>query len=296
MRHRHGSLADRAFPYLSLLPAVAVFVALSVYPMLNLLSMSVSTFRFEGGLEHVTFDPMANLRRFAADPLLRPAIVNTLVFVVVSVALVMATGLWLALLAARATRGKGLLRTLIILPILVPPVAIGSMWRLIYNYEFGIINQALGFIGLDPVNWLGDSRFALLSVIIVDVWHWTPFIFLILFAAVEGIPVDVLEAARIDGASQRQITRHVMLPMLLPAIVVAFTFRSILAFKAFDEVFLLTSGGPGTATELVSLHLYKVFFAQNELGYGAMLSIAVILMVVSFLLVARKATAAVGAA
>ena len=290
---RHGSLLDRTFPYWSLLPAVIVFVVLSVYPMLNLIVMSVSTFRFEGGVEYMTFNPVANFSQFATDPVLRPAFVNTLVFVVASVALEMALGLWLALLAARVVSVKGLLRTLIILPILVPPVAIGSMWRLIFNYEFGVMNQALAVLGLDPVNWLGDSRFALMSVIAVDVWHWVPFIFLILFAAVEGIPVDVLEAARIDGARQSQITRYVMLPMLLPAIVVAFTFRSILAFKAFDEVFLLTSGGPGTATEIVSLHLYKVFFVQNNMGYGAMLSLAVILMVVSFLLVSRKATAAV---
>lgn len=295
MNQRPGSsLLDRTFPYWSLLPAVILFVVLSVYPMVNLLVMAVSTFKIEGGVEYVTFNPMANVARFAGDPVLRPAFINTLIFVAASVALEMVIGLWLALLAARATRGKGLLRTLIILPILVPPVAIGSMWRLIYSYEFGVINQFLGLLGIDPVNWLGDSRFALLSVIMVDVWHWVPFIFLILFAAVEGIPVDVLEAARIDGARQSQVTRYVMLPMLLPAIVVAFTFRSILAFKAFDEVFLLTSGGPGTATEIVSLHLYKVFFVQNDLGYGAMLSIAIILMVVSFMLVARKATAAVG--
>ena len=293
MKSRSGGAFDRAFPWLSLLPAVVVFVVLSVYPMLNLVAMSLSSHRVEGGVEHMIFDPMANLRQFGSDPLLKPAIVNTLIFVVVSVTLVMIVGLWLALMAARVTRGKGLLRTLIILPILVPPVAIGSMWRLIYNYEFGVINQFLGLFGLDPVNWLGDGRFALLSVILVDVWHWAPFIFLILFAAVEGIPVDVIEAARIDGATQSQITRYVMLPMLLPAIVVAFTFRSILAFKAFDEVFLLTSGGPGTATEIVSLLLYKTFFVQNNMGYGAMLSIAVILMVVSFLLVARKASAAI---
>lgn len=292
MTQRHGSLLDRTFPYWSLLPAVIVFVVLSVYPMVNLLIMAVSTFRFEGATEIMTFNPMANISRFASDPVLRPALLNTLIFVAISVALEMVIGLWLALLASRAVSAKGLLRTLIILPILVPPVAIGSMWRLIYNYEFGVINQFLGLFGLDPVNWLGDSRFALMSVILVDVWHWVPFIFLILFAAVEGIPVEMLEAARIDGARQSQITRYVMLPMLMPAIVVAFTFRSILAFKAFDEVFLLTSGGPGTATEIISLHLYKVFFVQNDLGYGAMLSIVTILMVVSFMLVARKATSA----
>ena len=111
-------------------------------------------------------------------------------------------------------------------------------------------------------------------MVIVDVWHWMPFVFLILFAAVEGLPRDVLEAARVDGATRWQIVRRIIMPLLRPAIVVAFLFRSILAFKVFDEMFLLTSGGPGTSTELVSLHLYKVFFEQNQLGYGALLSLA----------------------
>ena len=287
---RLGTIIDRAFPYISLFPAITVFIALSVYPIINLLTMSVSTFKFEAGREILTFDPLKNLHQFSTDALLKPAIFNTLIFVIVSVVLAIAIGLWLALLAARVRRGKGLLRTMIILPILVPPIAIGSMWRLIFNYEFGVINQFLSLFELDPVNWLGDSRFALLSVILVDVWHWVPFIFLILFAAVEGIPADVVEAAYIDGANQSQVTRYVMLPMLLPAIIVAFTFRAILAFKAFDEVFLLTSGGPGTATEIISLLVYKTFFVQNNMGYGAMLSIAVILTVVSFLLVSRRAT------
>lgn len=287
MTDRRASLADRMFPLGSLLPAVLVFVVLSFYPMLNLLVMSVSTYRFEGGEEFSTFAPMANLARFAGDPVLRPALINTVVFVIVAVSIELAIGLWLAILVARVERFKWLVRTAIILPILVPPVAIGSMWKLIFNYDFGALNQFLTLIGIGPVNWLGDQRFALASVILVDVWHWVPFIFLILFAAVEGLPVDVMEAARIDGATQAQTTRYVVLPMLLPAITVAFTFRAVLAFKTFDEVFLLTSGGPGTSSELISLHIYKVFFQQNDLGYGAMISITVILMVVAFLLATR---------
>jgi multiple sugar transport system permease protein len=176
-----------------------------------------------------------------------------------------------------------------ILPILVPPVAIGSMWKLMYNYDFGVFNQALMGLGMEPVNWLGSTSIALLSVILVDIWHWTPFVFLILFAAVEALPVDVIEAARVDGATGWQALRHIILPLLRPALMVAVTFRSILAFKAFDEVYLLTSGGPGTSTELISLHLYKVFFEQNQLGYGAMLSLAVIAAIVAFLLVSRQA-------
>ena len=190
---------------------------------------------------------------------------------------------------ARLARGKGLVRTVMVLPILVPAVAIGSMWKLMYNYDFGVFNQALVAIGLMPVNWLGSTKLALAAVILVDIWHWVPFVFLILFAAVEGVSPEVIEAARIDGATNRQITWRIIIPLLQPALAVALIFRSILAFKTFDEVFLLTSGGPGTSTELVSLHLYKVFFEQNQLGYGALLSLAIIAAIVGFLLVSRQA-------
>ena len=276
------------FRYASLLPAVIVLAVLTVYPVANLLRMSLSTIEFAQGTDVWTWTPMRNLAMLAGDEVLRPALHNTLVFVVVSVAVEMVLGLALALVVAELGRGKGWVRTALILPILVPPVAIGSVWKLMYNYDFGIFNQALVALGASPVNWLGSPSLALMSVIVVDVWHWVPFVFLILFAAVEGLPVDVLEAARIDGASRWQMIRRVQIPLLRPAIVVALLFRSILAFKVFDEVYLLTSGGPGTATELVNLHLYKVFFEQNQLGYGALLSLAIIAAIVAFLLVARR--------
>ena len=281
---RHGS----AFRYASLLPAVIVLAVLTVYPVANLLRMSVSTVEFVQGADVWTWTPMRNLAMLAGDEVLRSALRNTFVFVIVSVAVEMVLGLALALVVAELGRGKGWVRTALILPILVPPVAIGSVWKLMYNYDFGIFNQALVALGASPVNWLGSPSLALMSVIVVDVWHWVPFVFLILFAAVEGLPVDVLEAARIDGASRWQLIRRVQIPLLRPAIVVALLFRSILAFKVFDEVYLLTSGGPGTATELVNLHLYKVFFEQNQLGYGALLSLAIIAAIVAFLLVARR--------
>jgi multiple sugar transport system permease protein len=276
------------FRYASLLPALVVLAVLTVYPVVNLLRMSMSTIEFVQGADVWTWTPMRNLAMLASDEVLRPALRNTFVFVIVSVAVEMVLGLALALVVAELGRGKGWVRTALILPILVPPVAIGSVWKLMYNYDFGIFNQTLVALGASPVNWLGSPSLALMSVIVVDVWHWVPFVFLILFAAVEGLPVDVLEAARIDGASRWQMIRRVQIPLLRPAIVVALLFRSILAFKVFDEVYLLTSGGPGTATELVNLHLYKVFFEQNQLGYGALLSLAIIAAIVAFLLVARS--------
>jgi multiple sugar transport system permease protein len=290
-----GALAtalNRSFRHWSLLPAVLLFVALTLYPLLNLGRMSVSTVEFTQGAEVWTFSPRRNVDMLRADDVLRPALVNTLIFVAVSVVIELVLGVALAIAVAALRRGKRWVRTLAILPILVPPVAIGSMWKLMYNYDFGIFNQALVAIGLSPVNWLGSTQIALASVIAVDVWHWVPFVFLILFAAVEGIPPDLIEAAHVDGASRFQTIRMVVLPLLRPAIVVAFLFRAILAFKVFDEVFLLTAGGPGTSTELVNLHLYKVFFEQNQIGYGALLSLAVIAAIIAFLLVGGRAAAA----
>jgi multiple sugar transport system permease protein len=283
---------DRTFRYWSFAPAVVLLFVLTVFPIVNLVRMSVSSVQFVEGRAVWSFAARQNVEALLGDAVLGAAIVNTAIFVVVAVALEMLIGIGLALLVARLDRGKGLVRTAMILPILVPPVAIGSMWKLMYNYDFGVFNQALVALGAMPVNWLGSTAVALTSVIIVDVWHWVPFVFLILFAAVEGVPQDVIEAARIDGATSGQVTRRIILPLLAPAIGVALLFRSIFAFKAFDEVFLLTAGGPGTSTELVSLHLYKVFFEQNQLGYGALLSLAIIGMIVAFLLVARRAGAA----
>jgi multiple sugar transport system permease protein len=282
---------NRSFRWWSFLPAAILMLVLTLYPIVNLISMAGSTIEFAQGRDVWTFTPERNFGLLLSDRVLRHAFANTLVFVVASVAAEMIIGLALALLVGRLRRGKGLVRTVMILPILVPPVAIGSMWKLMYNYDFGIFNQIAMSLGFEPVNWLGSTNLALMSVIIVDIWHWVPFVFLILFAAVEALPVDVLEAARVDGATGWQALRHVILPLLRPALMVAVTFRSILAFKAFDEVYLLTSGGPGTSTELISLHLYKVFFEQNQLGYGAMLSLAIIAAIVAFLLVSRQALA-----
>jgi multiple sugar transport system permease protein len=279
---------DWWFRYATLAPAVVMLLVLTVYPTVNLLLMSVSTIEFAHGQQTWTFTALQNLRQLFSDGLFAVSLWNTLIFVVVSVIAEMILGFSLALLVSGAPRSKGVVRTLMILPILVPPVAIGSMWKLMYNYDFGIFNQLLELVGLDPVGWLSNTRLALASVIVVDIWHWTPFVFLILFAGVEGLPKEALEAARVDGATTWQAIWRVVIPLMRPALSVAFLFRSIFAFKVFDEIYLLTSGGPGTSTEVLSLHIYKVFFEQNKLGYGALLSVVTIAAIVAFLLSARN--------
>lgn len=289
------NLADRlnsGFRHWSLWPLLGFVLALAIYPVAQLIPMALSTIEFAGGRQIWTFTPRRNLELLLDDAVLRDSIVNTLIFVVLSVAIEMVIGFFAAVYIACLRRGRVLARALMILPILVPAVAIGAMWKLMYNYDFGLFNQILGLVGIGPANWLGDVNFALLAVVAVDVWHWTPFVFLILFASIEALPQDVLEAARVDGASAWQTIRLVLLPLLAPALAVAALFRAIAAFKAFDQVYLLTNGGPGTATELISLHLNRVFFEQNQLGYGAMLSLTVIAITVSLLLTGRAAVGA----
>lgn len=277
----------QAFRRFALWPATILLFLLTVVPMLNLFAMALAEITISRGKTEWVFNPLANLDLLFGDKLFLTATWNTILFVVLSVSVELVLGIALALLAASVRRGKGLIRTVTILPILVSPVAIGAMWRLMYSYDFGLFNQILEAVGLAKVGWLSETSIALLSVVIVDIWHWTPLVFLILFAGVEGLPREVIEAARIDGANRRQLLRHIILPLLAPAIAVAFIFRSIAAFKVFDQIVLLTGGGPGTSTEVVSLRLYKVYFEQNAMGYGALLSLVTVAMILVFLLTAR---------
>jgi multiple sugar transport system permease protein len=277
-----ADLLDATFQYWALAPALLLLLCLTLYPMLSILRMAFSTIDFAQGQFLWTFTGLQNWRTFLEDWLFRVALRNTILFVVAAVTVEMLLGLALALLACQIQMGKSIYRTIMVLPILVPAVAIGCMWRLMYNYDFGIFNRLLVALGARPLAWLADPRLAMPSVILVDIWHWVPFVFLILLAGLEALPVEVLEAANVDGASGWQRLRLVILPMVGPTLSVVLLFRTIFAFKVFDEIFLLTSGGPGTATEVVSLYIYKVFFAENRLGYGALLAVLTILTICAF--------------
>ena len=215
-----AELLDRSFKYWALLPALLVLIALTVHPAFNLLRMSVSTIAFAEGAEVWALTPARNFELLLADWVFRTALRNTLIFVVAAVAAEMVLGFAVALLVSRLSGAKGIVRTLMVLPILVPPVAIGSMWKLMYNFEFGVFNQTLMAAGLGPVSWLGSVDYALWSIV-VDIWHWTPFVFLILLAGVEALPADVIEAAQVDGANRRQMLFRIIIPLMWPALSVA---------------------------------------------------------------------------
>ena len=263
----------RRWRHIALTPTVTVYLLLTALPIVNLLAMSVHDIRWEGGSAQWKFTGLAHFAEIGRDQLIRAGLGNTALFAAAAVACEMLIGLVLALLVARAVRGRVAYRTIFLLPILIPGIVIGAIWKLMYNPDFGVINQLFALAGMSGRDWLGEKSLALAAVVVVDVWHWTPFVFLLLLAAIESLPQDVFEAARMDGATAWQELRHVTLPMLWPALAVTLLFRLIVSFKVFDEVYLLTGGGPGTATEVVSFTIYRRFFTEDRMGYGSAISV-----------------------
>lgn len=280
---------NRRWVVVSLLPVAAFFIVLTAFPVVNLLGLSFFHVEWREGAANFNFVGMENFSRlFTRDDVFWAGVRNNIVFAVVAVTSQMILGFSMALAVKTAgSYGRALLTGIFLLPIVVPPIVIGTMWRLIMGREFGLANTLLGFVGLGPVDWLGNPDIALASVIFVDVWHWTPFVFLLILAGLESLDDEVLEAARIDTVSRWQQVRHVIVPMMMPTIIITLLFRVILSFKVFDEVFLLTSGGPGTATEVVNFSIYRTFFRQDQVGYGAAMSVVTLFSISLIIILAR---------
>jgi multiple sugar transport system permease protein len=269
-RHDASLKDDRLWRWLTFSPALGLMLVLSVLPLANLLISSFQDISWAGGGAVRSSAGLSHYRALGSDALFRAGLVNTFIFAFSAVLGQMVLGLGLALLTSKITRGRVLYRAIFILPILIPGIVIGAIWKLMLNYDFGLINQGLALFGIVPHDWLGASETALLSVIVVDIWHWTPFCFLLFLAGLESLPQDVFEAAKIDGAGAWQEFFHVTLPLIVPTILVTFAFRLVLAFK-------------------VSFTLYQRFFTEDRIGYGSAMSVAVI-FIVSLLLVAALST------
>lgn len=260
---------ERAFPYLLIAPSIAVLLALSIYPLLYIIKISFQT----GSGESIKWS-LSNFTRLFSDSFFRDALLHTLVYATVALTFEFLIGLGLALLVDRPLRGRNVFRAVLLIPMMLPPVVVGVVWRLMFNPNFGAINGTLKAAGAntDSLTWTASPALALISVIAVDVWQWTPFMFLILLAGLQSIPQEPYEAAMVDGASWQQTFFHVTLPLLKPAILIALLLRTMDLLRVFDQIFILTEGGPGFATETVSLYIYRAAFRFFDFGYAAAMS------------------------
>ncbi|HXG95223.1 MAG TPA: sugar ABC transporter permease [Blastocatellia bacterium] len=261
---------ETSLPYLLIAPTIAVLAALSIYPLIYLIKLSFQT--GEGASARWS---LANFTRLATDSFFLSALAHTLVYATVALTFEFLLGLALALLVDRPLRGRTVFRAALLIPMMLPPVVVGIVWRLMYDPNFGAINGALRALGFNTtaLTWTASPALALASVIAVDIWQWTPFMFLVLLAGLQAIPQEPYEAAMIDGSSWWQTFRHVTLPLLKPAILIALLLRTMDLIRVFDQILILTQGGPGFATETISLHIFRVAFRVNfDYGYAAAMS------------------------
>lgn len=266
---------DRSLVYLLLAPTLFVLLALSIYPLIHAVTISLHV--SSGGASRWS---AGNFVRLLSDRFFFAALGHTLVYAVCALTIEFLLGLALAVLLNQAMRGRGLFRTGLLVPMMLPTVVVGVVWRLMLNSNFGAINGTLKSAGINTtgLTWTSSPGLAMLSVIAVDVWQWTPFMFLILLAGLQAIPQEPYEAALMDGSSGWQTFRHVTLPLLKPAILVALLLRTMDLLRVFDHVFILTEGGPGFATEMLSLYIYRTAFRFSDFGYAAAMSFVLLLI------------------
>jgi multiple sugar transport system permease protein len=265
-----ASWIDRHFPWLLVTPAVALVLALSIFPLVFSFWVLFVEFDFSVSNEH-PWVGLDNFRDNWIDPIWWNSIKVTAVLSASVVALELALGLLLALAMVKAFRGRRLLMILIVMPLFIAPVVVGGFWDLFLRQPIGSANQIVGWFipGNSTTNFTEDGYWPYISVIIADAWQWTPFMFVILLAGLSSVSSELYEAAEIDGAKPRQSFFFVTLPLLAPFILVAVTFRLIDATKLFDIIYTLTRGGPGTDTYTTSYYLYYQGFERFHVGQGA---------------------------
>jgi len=276
---------SRTLPYLLVAPALAILAIAVLYPIGFNLFASLHRWNMLEGDGPGAFVGLATLSAILVDPSFWHSLRITLFITVVAVGLEFALGLGLALLANEEIHASRFLRALLVAPIMATPLVVALVFRLMFHGEFGVINWALSTVGVGPVNWLSQPATALFAVITTEVWHNTSFVFLVLLGGLQMLPREPYEAATIDGASALQKFRYITLPMLRPAILVALLFRTVFAIRIFDEIWVLTKGGPRNSTESISLLLYKSAFEVFDVAHAAGLSIILLVLTAALALV-----------
>jgi multiple sugar transport system permease protein len=265
-QHAPRRVLGDLLPYLLLVPSLVMLIAVTVYPLLY--SARISGYAFRFGKE-TNFIGLGNYSQVLRDEHFWSSLGVTATYAFFAVSVEFLLGLGLALLLANELRFRDFFRTVLIIPMIVTPVVVGVVWRLLYTSEFGVVSFVTRTLFGTNVTILGDPALALPALIVMDIWEWTPFMFLVLLAGLQALPQEPFEAARVDGASALQTFRDLTLPMLKPVILVALLIRTMDAVTIFDQVWVMTGGGPGESTEVVTLLIYRTAFKFSILGTAA---------------------------
>jgi multiple sugar transport system permease protein len=280
---RPGGLSDRAIAWLFISPTILLLLMINIFPLLWTIRTSLTNYKANMGWMKYRFVGIDNYVDILTDPDIWAAMQTTAHFVFWSIFLEVLLGFGLALLINRKFRGHSFWTTIILLPMMLSPAVVGNFWTFLFQPQSGLFNYAVSFFsGIDPASFqmIGDVRLAPWTIVLVDVWMWTPYVMLICLAGLRSIPDYIYEAAEVDRASAWQRFSSVTLPMVMPFLMLAVLFRGIENFKMFDMVNLLTNGGPGSLTETVSITLKRAAFEKWQTGWSS--ALAIILFVTVF--------------
>jgi multiple sugar transport system permease protein len=270
------------------LPAVVVILAVIVFPWIFTVFMSMNDWKIGGGVDFVG---LQNYKDLFADSRFIESMGHTLYFTILAVVLPIFFGTAAALVFHREFPFRGLLRTIFVMPMMATPVAVSLVWTMMFHPQLGVLNYLLSLMGIAPSAWVYDPATVIPTLIMVEVWHWTPLVMLIVLGGLSGLPREPYESALIDGANSWHMFRHITLPLVWPFIMVAIVIRTIDALKAFDTIFVITQGGPGTASETLNVFLYLQAFQFFKIGYSSavvMIFFVIIIALSLLLLYARQ--------
>ncbi|MCB1486394.1 MAG: sugar ABC transporter permease [Bauldia sp.] len=281
-----ASRSDKRFKWLLVAPAALLILAISIYPLI--FSIWVLFVNYDFQIPGHAFVGLKNFEQVVSDPVARYSLLVTVVLTVSNVVVELLLGLAVAMVMARSFRGRGLIISILIVPLFISPVVVGQAWALLLQRPFGPTNYLLGLlVGQEvTIGWLTQFPFNFIALVLADVWQWTPFMFVILLAGLTAIPPHVYEAAELDGVGAWQTFWHITIPYISPMILLAVTFRLLDSIRMFDTIFIMTGGGPGTQTYTASFYLYTIGFAQFHLSRataGSWIFLILTLLVIIFL-------------
>jgi multiple sugar transport system permease protein len=266
---RVWSLPDRWIGHVMLWPALIALALVFVYPLVYSFWLSLNAYNITRPPRFIGID---NYVHILQDPLVWQSFLTSVTFAAISLTLQFLIGFGIALLLHRVVLFRGLIRTVVIIPLMLTPVVLGLNWRMMLNYDWGIVNYFARLLGFAGVNWVNDPHTAMLALVLVDVWHTTSFTVLVLSAGLASLPDEPFEAASIDGASGWQKLWYITVPLLRPIILVVLLFRSYELIRVYDIVFAVTGGGPGNLTETISFHIFQRMFQGFQVGYSSAIS------------------------
>ena len=264
------------------LPALVIIFAVILFPWAFTVFLSLHDWPIVG---ERAFVGLGNFRQLAGDTRFIESIGRTLHFTFLAVALPVVLGVAAAVVFHREFPFRGVLRTLFMMPMMATPVAIALVWTMMYHPQLGVLNYLLSLVGIPPQLWIFSPNSAIWSLVLVEVWHWTPLVMLIVLGGLASLPTEPYESALIDGASEWQMFRLITWPLVLPFVMVAVVIRAIDALKAFDTIYVMTQGGPGTASETINLFLYLQAFAFYNIGYASAVVVVFFVIIIALTLV-----------